>query len=135
MCIRDRDITPHITNDGEILMEIVPEISEGRIENDLPRESTIKTQTQVMVKNGQTLVIGGLIQNKKTDSVSGVPVLSDIPVLDLIFQKTAKQDEKSEVVVLITPRLIDIENSEDVVLPVSVQNILKKVNEEDVGAK
>ena len=127
------EITPHITSDSEILMEILPEISEGRIENNLPRESTIRTETKVMVKNGQTLVIGGLMQNKNTKSVSGIPILSDIPVLDLIFQKTSDNDQKREVVVLITPTLIDIENDDDTLLPVKVQDLLKKVSEQDTN--
>ena len=61
-------ITPHISNTGEILMDLSPSISEGQINNNKPISSETSTQTQVIIKDGETIVIGGLIQKKKPKS-------------------------------------------------------------------
>ena len=99
--------TPHISKYGDILMDIKPEVSDGRIENNVPRESTTQTETQVMVKNGQTIIIGGLYQKKESNSQVGVPILSDIPILNLLFQKQTVENADREILILITPKIIN----------------------------
>jgi type II secretory pathway component GspD/PulD (secretin) len=102
------EITPHISDNDEILMEIEPEVSEGRIENDVPRESKTLTKTEVILGDGQTIAISGLIQKKNTTSVTGVPILSDIPIINWFFQKTDVSDINREIIVLITPRIVEM---------------------------
>jgi type II secretory pathway component GspD/PulD (secretin) len=100
-------ITPHITDNGEILMEINPTISEGQVSNNKPMSSNTSTKTQVIIKDGETIVIGGLIQRKKTKVKSKIPILSDIPILNLFFSQTETKEQKMELSVLITPHIID----------------------------
>lgn len=99
--------TPHISETGDIIMEIKPEISEGSIATGgIPNASSTQTNTAVMVKDGETILIGGLIRNKKLVDESGVPILANIPVLDLFFKGKKVTNQKVETIVLITPHLI-----------------------------
>ena len=100
-------ITPSIKSDGLIIMEIHPEISEGSIINDLPQKNSTETTTQLIVKDGQTIVIGGLIRDSQKKEVKGVPVLMDIPFLGSLFKRTDITSEKKEVIVLITPHIVN----------------------------
>ena len=100
-------ITPSIKSDGLIVMEIHPEISEGAIVNDLPQKNSTETTTQLIVKDGQTIVIGGLIRDSQKKEVKGVPVLMDIPLLGSLLRRTDIISEKKEVIVLITPHIIN----------------------------
>ncbi|MFC1560027.1 secretin and TonB N-terminal domain-containing protein [Candidatus Margulisiibacteriota bacterium] len=102
-------ITPSIKSDGNIVMEIHPEISEGKIEDQLPQKNSTETTTKVVVKDGQTIVIGGLVRNSQKKEVNGVPILMDIPVLGAIFKGTEIISEKKEIIVLITPHIINSE--------------------------
>jgi type IV pilus assembly protein PilQ len=99
--------TPHITDNEDILMEISPEISEGTISAEgLPNETNTKTNTYVMVKNNQTILIGGLIRKKKTKTDRGVPILSSIPFIDHFFKHSEVTTQKVETIVLITPKIV-----------------------------
>jgi type IV pilus assembly protein PilQ len=98
--------TPHISDNGDILMEIRPEVSEGNINNGIPNETTTQTDTTVLVKDGQTILIGGLIRNKESSSQSGIPILGSLPILDNIFSRTDISTQKVETIVLITPHLV-----------------------------
>ena len=86
--------------------EIKPIVSEGSVADGIPRETSTETETSVMVRDGQTILLGGLIRKKTTSSSSGLPVLSDIPLLDLVFNRTEVKEEKKEIVILITPHLV-----------------------------
>jgi type II secretory pathway component GspD/PulD (secretin) len=99
-------ITPSIKSDGLIMMEIHPEISEGAIVNDLPQKNSTETTTQLIVKDGQTIVIGGLIRDTSKKEVKGIPVLMDIPFIGPFFKRTDLTSEKKEVMVLITPHIV-----------------------------
>jgi type II secretory pathway component GspD/PulD (secretin) len=98
--------TPHISNNGDILMEIRPEVSEGTITDGIPNETSTQTETSVLVRDGQTILIGGLIRNKKQVVKTGIPILSSLPILDMIFGRTEITSQKVETVVLITPHLV-----------------------------
>jgi type II secretory pathway component GspD/PulD (secretin) len=99
-------ITPSIKSDGLIMMEIHPEISEGAIVNDLPQKNSTETTTQLIVKDGQTIVIGGLIRDTSKKEVKGIPVLMDVPFIGPFFKRTDLTSEKKEVMVLITPHIV-----------------------------
>jgi len=103
-------VTPYINEDLYITMNVKPEIStileyRGQF-NDVPVLSTRKTETQIMVKDGETIVIGGLISNQEDKSTSKVPFLGDIPVLGKLFRKEQTTLAKKELMIFITPHII-----------------------------
>jgi type IV pilus secretin PilQ/predicted competence protein len=101
------EITPFIDNENNVLLEVQPTINAARIEEGIPVVSSTKVQTWLMAKNGETVFIGGLIQNRGTETREGIPFLSDIPGLGLLFSRSVKGTGKSELIVLITPRVIE----------------------------
>ncbi|MFC1595813.1 type II secretion system protein GspD [Candidatus Margulisiibacteriota bacterium] len=100
------EFTPRIARDGYITMKIAPEVSEGAIVNDLPQETTTEVETEVTVRDGQSIIIGGLIRNRKTKTVNGIPYLKDIPGFGNLFRSTSILTEKKETIVVITPHII-----------------------------
>jgi len=102
-------IKPSIKSDGRIVMEIHPEISEGSIVNELPQKNSTETTTKVVIRDGETVVIGGLIRDSQKKEVKGVPILMDIPMIGAMFKQTELTSEKKEVIVLITPYIINSE--------------------------
>jgi type IV pilus assembly protein PilQ len=99
-------LTPIISDDGHIQMKIHPKVSDGVVENGLPSETTTEVTTQVLVADGETLFIGGLIRRRAQDSHSGVPLLGQIPYLGSLFGRHGDTAQRTEVVVLITPRVV-----------------------------
>ena len=71
-----------------------------------PAINTKRVDTQVLVENGGTVVIGGIFGRIENKSVNKVPLLGDIPLLGIMFRNTAKQDDKTELMVFITPRIL-----------------------------
>ncbi len=99
-------ITPTITSDSQVLMEIHPELSDGVIQNGLPSKSTTQVSSHVLVPDGQTLFIGGLIRERDELVRKGVPILVRVPILGALFGRTSHATKKSEIVVLITPHVV-----------------------------
>jgi len=107
------DVTPQVTPDGNVIMDLVPEVSNvvrfdvlqnaDGTEDKLPITTKRKTVTRVMVPSGRTLVLSGLIQNRDAISVSGVPGLSKIPGLGKAFSKEKKEKSERNLVFFITP--------------------------------
>lgn len=105
------DVTPHVNNAGFVTIDVQPKITAiiGTVvvENtSLPQLSNESTKTRVMIKNGETLVIAGLVKDQLTDTKKKVPFLGDIPVLGLIFQKSEKTNTKTDLMIFITPHII-----------------------------
>lgn len=102
-------VTPHINKKGFITMEIKPEVSRTFPSNlsddflDIFRKSAT---SKVMVKDGETVVIGGLMKGKEKKDHKQVPFLGDIPVLGKLFSSRKTSDEKTELVIFITPRIV-----------------------------
>ena len=103
------DITPSIKSDGLIQMEIHPEISDGLIDKvtGLPSKTSTETTTQLIVKDGQVIIIGGLIRDSAQKEVHGVPVLMDLPIIGAFFKRTELTTDKSEIIVLISPHIVN----------------------------
>ncbi|MEQ8210864.1 MAG: hypothetical protein RH917_13640 [Lacipirellulaceae bacterium] len=101
-------VTPRITRDGRVLMRIKPEVSTGNVNPDtgLPAEETTEVETDVMLSDGQGMVIGGLIQEKDSNIQNRVPVLGSIPYLGVLFQKRAVERSRSEIIVTLVPRIL-----------------------------
>ena len=106
-------VTPQITPDNRVIMdlhitqdqvgEIVP-TSEGGSE---PTIDITEVQTQALVGDGQTLVLGGIFQMQQVDSVDKVPVLGDLPYVGKLFRNDFKDQSKREILIFVTPRIID----------------------------
>jgi type IV pilus assembly protein PilQ len=99
-------ITPHVGEEGFIRMKIAPKVSVGTVVQDQPIENTTETASEVLVKDGQTVVIGGLTKNAETETDYGIPILMDIPIIGGLFRKTVILNEKRELLIFVTPHIL-----------------------------
>ena len=100
-------VKPQITPDDNVIMDIkVNKDSVGTLYAGVPSIDTNKVTTQVLVENGGTVVIGGVYSQVQSAGVNKVPLLGDIPVLGYLFRSSAKIDNKSELLIFITPKII-----------------------------
>jgi type IV pilus assembly protein PilQ len=100
-------VKPQITPDDHVIMDIkVNKDSVGTLYAGVPSIDTNKVNTQVLVENGGTVVIGGVYSQTISDGTNKVPWLGDIPGLGFLFRSTAKVDNKSELLIFITPKII-----------------------------
>lgn len=100
-------VTPHVTGDNRINLDLHPE--NNSYDYDTKGEVVISKQeakTQVVVADGETVVIGGLTRNENQESESGIPFLKDIPILGNLFKHTKTQVLKKDLVIFVTPRII-----------------------------
>jgi general secretion pathway protein D len=103
-------VTPRITDDGRITTVINANItsqSGPAVGGAPPPTNTQTAQTTITTKNGETIVIGGLVREIVTDRVEGIPLLSSLPILGALFQSHAKVNRKVELVIFITPTLLE----------------------------
>jgi type II secretory pathway component GspD/PulD (secretin) len=110
-------MTPNVTKNGYIRMKVAPKVSDGIVVNDLPQENTTETKNEVMVKDGQTFVIGGLVKQKDTTFDYGVPFLMDIPILGALFRKSVTNSSKTELLIFVTPHILTAEYLDSIDLP------------------
>ena len=108
-------VTPHINPDGKIMMQVLTEVS------DLASEATVQggviittseSKTNVMVDNGSTAVIAGLIKSSESTLENGVPFLGKLPILGRLFGYSNNTDSKRELIIFITPRIVQPGNSD-----------------------
>ena len=99
------ELTPTMTQDGLITLAVAPEIkTAGRSSGDGPRDiSSRNMNTTVVLRDGETLCLGGLIRKNKTEVRSAVPFFGSIPVLGRLFSYTSEEEEESELAIFITP--------------------------------
>ena len=98
---------PYIGDDGYIRMDIHPKDSSGTLKaNDIPDEFSTELATNIMVKDGQTIVIGGLFRDVVVTSRSQIPLLGDLPLIGGLFRGTNDSTTRQEVIVLLTPHII-----------------------------
>ena len=99
------ELTPTMTQDGLITLSVSPEIkTAGRSSGDGPRDiSSRNMKTTVVLRDGETLCLGGLIRKNKTEVRSAVPFLGSIPVLGRLFSYTSEEEDESELAIFITP--------------------------------
>lgn len=104
------EFRPFIGKDGLIRMEIRPEQSTGSIVEfgnaQLPQKTKTEVMTNVMVRDGQTIVLGGLFKEQTTLSHNQVPILGDIPVIGELFRGVSDSSDRVELIILITPHII-----------------------------
>src|SRR5690606_3365687 len=106
-------VTPFITSDGMVEMIISPEISNLSDQTvpiaagvEAPVINTRSADTVVVTPDGQTVVIGGLMSNLKTQTDNKIPLLGDIPLLGNLFKRRARGDTKTELLIFLTPRIV-----------------------------
>jgi type IV pilus assembly protein PilQ len=102
-------VTPHINVGNKITMDVHPEVS------DLSSQATVQggiiinttmADTRVMVNDGETAVIGGLIRSNESDTYRGVPILMDLPLLGNLFKSSTKVKQKRELLIFLTPKIL-----------------------------
>ncbi|MDD5292546.1 MAG: secretin N-terminal domain-containing protein [Candidatus Omnitrophica bacterium] len=105
-------VTPIINKDNFITMKIRPEVSSVSKEftkNDgtkIPVVGTSEAETSVIVKDGVTIVMGGLMKDEKTKNIYKIPLLGEIPFLGAFFRRTEDENTKTELVIFLTPRIV-----------------------------
>ncbi|QOL26560.1 type IV pilus secretin PilQ family protein [Thalassotalea sp. LPB0316] len=101
-------VTPHITPDDRIILDlVVTQDTVSEVQNgSAPAIDTQRIGTQVLVNNGETIVLGGIYQQSIINSVSKVPVLGDIPYFGWAFRNTNNFSEKKELLIFVTPRIV-----------------------------
>ncbi len=101
------EMTPSVTQDGNITLEVSPEIkTAGRTSGDGPRDiSTRNLKTVVVLKDGESLCLGGLIRKSKSEVRSAVPFLGSIPLIGRLFSYVSEEEEENELAIFITPRV------------------------------
>jgi general secretion pathway protein D len=106
-------VTPRITATGLVEMDVAPEISTLSGETvaisdtyDAPVIAKRAAETRVVVPDGRTVVIGGLMQDSKTETVRKVPILGDIPVLGFFFRRKIEDKTKTELLIFLTPHIV-----------------------------
>ncbi len=98
---------PYIGNDGYIRMDIYPKDSDGTLkQNNIPDETTTELRTNVIVKDKETVVIGGLFRDGVTTVRSQVPLLGNLPLLGAAFRGTKDTAQREEVIIMLTPHII-----------------------------
>jgi type IV pilus assembly protein PilQ len=99
---------PYIGDDGYIRMDIHPKDSSGTLKaNNIPDEQSTELATNIMVKDGETIVIGGLFRDVVVTSRSQIPLLGNLPLIGAFFRKTTDSVQRQEVIVMLTPHIID----------------------------
>ncbi|PCJ54194.1 MAG: hypothetical protein COA70_06050 [Planctomycetota bacterium] len=102
---------PFVTNDGYIRLEIFPKKSDGFINSlGLPEETTTELRTNILVKEGNTVVIGGLIETGTNTEIEQVPFLGSIPYLGQLFRSEKEVESKNEIIILLTPHIVNDRN-------------------------
>lgn len=107
-------VTPQITPDNNIIMDLkvskdsVGEIiSTGGLGGTVPSIDTRSVQTQVLVANGQTVVLGGIYETERRETIKKVPFLGDIPIFGRLFKSTQLIENKAELLIFVTPRILE----------------------------
>jgi len=101
-------VTPMITDDGQILMKVRPEVSDGVInaQTQLPESKTTEVETTVMLRDGRGMVIGGLIKEEDTENQSKLPIVGDMKYIGRLFQRRTYTRSRNEIIVVLVPRLV-----------------------------
>jgi type IV pilus assembly protein PilQ len=103
------EVTPHINSLEEITMEIRTEVNSldrASVALGQPIITTNEAETRQLVKDGETMVMGGLITKEESQAESGVPILKDIPLIGTLFKSTSTETSDREVLIFITPHII-----------------------------
>jgi type IV pilus assembly protein PilQ len=108
------EVTPHVTANGQVLMDIKAENSAFReVDTDLGFAfQTREAESQVLVDDGQTAVIGGLTQTQLTVTKSGIPYLVDLPIIGNLFGVSRRREVRQDLLILVTPHILNVPGGE-----------------------
>lgn len=122
-------VRPTISADGYVMLEVTQEVNAATTETafDAPVISTRSVQTELLIKNGQTIVLGGLADRQRDVSKGGVPILSSIPLLGALFGRHARRSIETELFLFITPRTISSDAAADSLTGPLLDRVKKKV--------
>ena len=102
------EVTPQITPDDKIIMDLeVKKEKVGVVFKDVPSIDTQNITTQVLVSNGETAVLGGIYEQIERNDVNKVPFFGDLPVFGNLFKRKVIQQDKTELLIFITPKIMD----------------------------
>ncbi len=102
------EVTPQITPDDKIIMDLdVRKESVGQVFAGVPSIDTQNVTTQVLVANGETAVLGGIFEQEERNQVEKVPFFGDIPILGNAFKRRTRQDDKTELLIFVTPKIMN----------------------------
>lgn len=102
------EVTPQITPEDKIIMDLeVRKDRVGQVFAGVPSIDTQRVQTQVLVDNGETAVLGGIFEQTERNDVDKVPFFGDLPFVGNVFKRKVKQDEKTELLIFVTPKVMD----------------------------
>ena len=100
-------VTPQITPDDHVIMDLeVNKDSVGEIFQNVPSVDTRQVNTQVLIDNGETVVLGGIYEQTRTNEVDSVPVLGSLPLVGALFRQTRKVNDKAELLIFVTPKIV-----------------------------
>lgn len=100
-------VAPQVLNNDDVILDVeVTKDAQGETTDAGPAINVKRVQTQVRVKNGETAVLGGIYEQTQRNDSSKVPLLGDVPLLGALFRNNAKTDTKSEMLIFLTPRII-----------------------------
>jgi type II secretory pathway component GspD/PulD (secretin) len=125
-------ILPRVGADGNLTLDLRPRVSildsftQVPGGGELPQTSSRMAQSTLSLKSGETIAIGGLIQDEDVKNISGIPILMDLPFLGHLFKKTSNSKQRSEVVIFLTAREIDGPVGSQSALP-----MMKEVDKDD----
>ena len=112
------EVTPQVTNDGNVILELkVLRQFAGALVNEETQARPISTreaETKILVRNGQTAVIGGMYQSDETSTSIGTPFLKDIPIIGWLFKEKRRDLIKNELLIFITPRILNYQNEQPI---------------------
>ncbi len=129
-------ITPKINSDGYITTTIVPEVSNivdwKGPNKDIPQIKKRTATTTIRVKDGESIIIAGLLDRKKTKVLNKVPILGDIPLIGLLFRSTEDQISQSDLVIEVTPHILKPEGDFHPIKPPVIQKIEDEMLLQDI---
>ena len=100
-------VVPQITPDDRIILDLtVNKDSVGQVFSGIPSVDTREVSTQVLVNNGETVVLGGIYETTSRDEITKVPVLGDLPLVGSLFRHNLRTDEKDELLIFVTPKIL-----------------------------
>jgi type IV pilus assembly protein PilQ len=100
-------VEPQITPDDKIIMQLtVNKDSVGQVFNGVPSVNTRKVSTEVLVENGQTVVLGGIYEQEQDQSIRRVPFLGDLPYIGTLFRDRSEINNKVELLIFVTPKIV-----------------------------
>jgi type IV pilus assembly protein PilQ len=108
LAVLELEVTPHLIKDGNIRLTIRAKKDEPDFDSRFPVPAVTKREavTELLVRDGETVVMGGIYEVTQEDDTSGIPGLQNIPLLGRLFKHTAKTDNKTELLIFITPTLL-----------------------------